>query len=135
MRGYDARHRMGRDRRSKVFLDTSDAEIAEEVAGRNGLAPRVTGAGSRHRQVVQADQSDLALLTARAELSGHEFFVQDRQLFFRPPADAQPPVLSLDVFADLTSFTPRLNLAESRPSVRSWNASQKQLLVGEPGAG
>ncbi|HEX4834351.1 MAG TPA: hypothetical protein VH478_25025 [Trebonia sp.] len=140
VRGHDLRHRLGRGRKTRGFAATTDSSIASTVAVEAGLTAQVTDSGTTHDLVLQSNQSDLELLRERAGLIGYEFYVRDRVLHFHPPADDQPPALTLDALGDLTSFAPRLSsLGQSgQVAARGWDVQAKQPLASQlsaPGGG
>jgi phage protein D len=133
VRGHDHRHRLARGRKTRGFTTTKDSAIASTLAREAGLRAQVTDSRTTHDLVLQSNQSDLEFLRQRADLIGYEFFVRDRVLYFRPPADAQPAELVLDAVDDLSGFAPRLSsLGQSgKAVVRGWDVKAKQPLTGE----
>ncbi|MFB7056444.1 VgrG-related protein [Streptomyces vinaceus] len=136
VRGYDTSHRLHRGRSTRTFLNSTDGQIARQVAQDAGLTVgdvRLTG--TAHAHVSQIAESDWDFLRRRAQALGWETGVREGRFFFRPadgPAPAQPgPLAGLGsqavtlTFGDnLLSFRPRLT--SSGPAreveVRAWDA-------------
>src|SRR5918992_634273 len=74
-------------RRTRTFVDMTDADVVRQVAGDHGLTPDVRLEGPRHRVVAQLNQSDLAFLRDRCRALDAELWVDDRTLFVRRHAD------------------------------------------------
>jgi len=123
LRAYDKGHRLAGRENQKVWTKPPPgilySEIAEEIAGKYGLTPRVIETKVRHLRVAQSNVSDAEFLkklaeTARAKdgegVTGYVFYVQDNELHFHPPALDQEPALVLDYFTNtkgvLRSFKP-----------------------------
>jgi len=131
VRGYDHRHRLARGHKTRTFAQRKDSAIASQIAGEAGLRAQVADTKVTHSYVIQANQSDWEFLQRRAALIGHEIFVRDKVLYFRPPQSAEQPVGKLSLGADITEFSPRLSsLAQaSEVAVRGWNVKEKQAVV------
>jgi len=123
LRAYDKGFKMAGKENQKVFTTPPPgilySEIAEAIAGRYGLTPKVTPTKVRHLRVVQSNMSDAEFLKqlagkARAKdgdgVAGYVFYVQDDELHFHSPGLEQPPALVLEYFTDtsgvLRSFKP-----------------------------
>ena len=82
--------------------------------------------------VAQANQTDWAFLRERAARIGHEVFVRDKVLHFRPPAAGTPAKQTLRVGDDVTEFRPRLSAVGQvgEVTVRGWDVTKKTPVVG-----
>jgi phage protein D len=132
VRGYDRSHRLQRARRTRTFLDQTDAEIASLVAEEAGLTPRVADTGVVHEYVLQANQTDLEFLQERASAVGHELFVLGEELVLRPAPEAEGEAMTLAMGQELLEFRPRVSSAgqPTETSVRGWDAAGKEAIVG-----
>lgn len=137
VRGYDRRHRLQRGCKTRTFLQRKDSEIASQIADEAGLSPEVTDSNVTHDYVLQADQTDLAFLQARARQIQYEVVVEDKTLFFRPVANASSAILTLTLEEDLLEFSPRLSAAGqvSEVNVRGWSFKDKKEVVSKAEAG
>jgi len=123
LRAYDKGHKLAGRENQKVWTKPPPgilySEIAEEIARKYDLTPRVTETKVRHLRVAQSNVSDAEFLkklaeTARAKdgegVTGYVFYVQDDELHFHPPGLDQEPALVLEYFTDakgvLRSFKP-----------------------------
>lgn len=85
--GYGEEVRLATTERRRAFSNLRDSDIAVQIADEHGLAADVEATGTIYRQVLQANQTDAALLKGRARLHGYEFFVEDGTLHFHPRRD------------------------------------------------
>jgi uncharacterized protein len=137
VRGYDRRHRLQRGRKTRTFIQQKDSDIASRIASEAGLTAQAEDSRIIHDYVLQANQTDLEFLCARAGRIQYEVVVENKTLFFRPAANAQSAALTLTMDGDLLEFHPRLSSAGqvSEVTVRSWSPKDKKELVGQAKAG
>jgi len=139
VRGYDRRHRLQRGRKTKSFLKQKDSDIAASVGGAAGLSVNATDSTTVHEYVLQANQTDWEFLCERASRIRYEVLVDDKTMTFRPAANDQSAVLTLDVEhqSDLLEFRSRLSAAAQPTSVKvqGWSVPDKQKLVGSSSSG
>jgi uncharacterized protein len=139
LRAFNRMHRLLRGRKSRTFLDQSDQDIVNTIAGDSGLSAEC-GSDTRitHEHVYQHNQTDLEFLRIRAARIGYEVWVEDRTLHFDKPKTDRDSGLEL-IFGEpnegltLTSFLPRLSSASvvEKVVVRGWNPEKKEEIVGE----
>ncbi|MDT8913125.1 phage baseplate assembly protein V [Amycolatopsis sp. PS_44_ISF1] len=85
VRGYTGAHRLQRARRSRSFVNVTDADVARQVAGEAGLELGLVEATSTtHPYLAQVNQTDWEFLDGRAREIGFEMGVADGLFFFRP---------------------------------------------------
>lgn len=132
VRGYDYRHRLARDRRTRTFARMKDSAIVSQVARAAGLRAQVKDTGTALDYVVQHNQTDLEFLQRRAQLIGYEIYVREKVLYFQPPQHGHRPSVTLQIGQDISEFTPRLrSLAQvGEMTVRGWDVKQKKVIVG-----
>jgi len=132
VRAYDFLHRLTRASVTRTFVDATDSDIAGRLAREAGLRARVTATGTRHRHVLQSNQTDLEFLRSRARRHGFEVFVRDRELHFREPAVGAPVTGVLRVGDEIEHFAAWLSAAgrAGRATVRAWDPRAKQAVVG-----
>jgi phage protein D len=137
VRGYDRRHRLQRGRKTKSFVQLKDSDIASQIADQAGLDKKVVDSEVIHDYVLQANQTDLDFLQARAERIQYEVVVSDKTLHFRPVANAESEVLTVKLYDDVLEFYPRLSSVGqvSETAVRGWNLKDKKEIVGAAKAG
>ena len=132
VRGYDRRYRLQRGQKNQTFLRQKDSDIAAQIARQAGLTAQTTDSQIVHDYVIQAGQTDMEFLIERAYRIGYEVLVENKTLIFRPIANHQSPILTLNLDQDLLEFYPRLSMAEqvSEAIVRGWNVKEKTAIVG-----
>jgi phage protein D len=85
VRGYTGAHRLQRARRSRSFLNVTDADVARRVATQAGLkVGSVVATSTTHAYLAQVNQTDWEFLSARAAEIGFEMGVSDGLFYFRP---------------------------------------------------
>jgi phage protein D len=109
-----------------------DSDIAAQIARQAGLTAQTTDSQIVHDYVIQSGQTDMEFLLERAYRIGYEVLVENKTLIFRPIANTQSPILTLNLDQDLLEFYPRLSMAEqvSEAIVRGWNVKEKTVIVG-----
>ena len=132
VRGYDKRHRLSRGSQIRVFLNQTDSQIVQSIAGEAGLSIEVEATTVTHKYVCQHDQTDLEFIEERARLNGYELVFADDKLRFRKPSGSRPSV-ALEHGVGLRSFSPRLSAVNQVNSVtvKGWDPIQKQAVVGQ----
>jgi len=137
VQGFDRLHRLRRGRRTRVFNEMKDSQIAEAIAGEMGLTPDVQDSTVVHEYVVQNNLSDVDFLLERSRRIQYEVLVSDQTLTFRPAANALGQSVTVEYMIDLKSFTARLSTIEqtSQTKVRGWNPASKEAILGVAAAG
>lgn len=132
VQGFDRLHRLRRGRRTRVFHEVKDSQIAEQIATAMGLTPEVEDSEVVHDYVVQNNLADVDFLIERARRIRYEVAVEDDRLVFRSAANHLGTEESLEYMIDLKSFSVRLStLAQvSKLAVRGWNPSSKEAILG-----
>lgn len=131
IRGFDRLHRLARARRSRAFALKRDSEIAGDLALEHGL--RLVGPQTPviHPYVLQAEQTDLAFLRARARPLGYVVRVDDTALHFAPRDLTGSPVVTAALGDNLLSFfvrTSALGLAGAAEA-RGWDPATQKAIV------
>lgn len=95
IRAFNRLHRLTRGRKTRTFVEKTDAEIVEIIAVENGLVPAPSPElTERYESVFQHDQTDLEFLLERAARIGYEVLVDDTKLVFRRKEASAPLVLT-----------------------------------------
>jgi len=133
VRGYDRRHRLQRGRKTRSFLKQSDSDIASSIGSDAGLTTNATATGTFHDYVLQANQTDWEFLCERASRIRYELFVTGKTLYFRPAANDEGAVLTIDMQNDddLLEFHPRLSSVAQPTEVtlQSWSIKDKDTIT------
>lgn len=130
--GYDALHELSFGRKTQSYVDMTDSDIAEQIAGNVSLQSETTSTSVKHDYVLQNNVSDFAFLIERAERIGFEVAVREGALLFREPAESESASVSLEFGKDLTDFTVSMKaLPEgSETEFRSWDYKNKTAVSG-----
>lgn len=132
VRAYDRSHRLHRGRKTRTFLQQSEAAIVTRIAREAGLTASVESAPGTHEYVIQDNQTDFAFLRGRAARLGYRLVVEDRALAFRR-AEAAPPEAPAQEWGQNLLAVRTRQTAAAQPSevqVRGWDPATKQAIVG-----
>ncbi|WDZ87022.1 hypothetical protein PVK37_11775 [Micromonospora cathayae] len=126
VRGYTHDHRLHRVRRTRTFLNQSDADIARQVASAAKLTVgTVDATGGKHAHLSQVDQTDWEFLAGRAREIGYELGADGDRFHFRRAATARAGgnALPLTFRGNLRRFLPRVTAGNLAPEVevRTWD--------------
>ncbi|MDT4919141.1 MAG: hypothetical protein QOI15_43, partial [Pseudonocardiales bacterium] len=150
VRGYERLHRMQRARRSQVFVNMKDSDIARKIATNAGLSVGTIDKTSvTHDHISQVAQTDLEFLTERAREIGFEVGCTQGKFYFRT-ASGMPKGGALGALAsaasavagalgmggalkfkdNLLSFYPRISAANITPDVevRFWDGKGARVV-------
>ena len=137
VRGYDRRHRLMRERKTRSFTNLKDSDIASQLAGGAGLNPEVEDSKVVLPYVLQHNQTDLEFLLTRTRRIDYEVIAQERSLLFRPRRIKQDAELTLRREIELLEFFPRMTTMGQVQvfTVRGWNPKDKKEIVARAAAG
>ena len=147
VRGYEQAHRLQRARRTRTFVNTSDAEAVRKVAQDAKVKiGTVDSTATTHDHLAQVAQTDWDFIKQRAREVGYDTGVVDGEFFFRKPpgmpsaggADLLGAVADLAglggpklTFKDnLLTFLPRVTGANltSEVEVRFWDPDEAKAV-------
>jgi uncharacterized protein involved in type VI secretion and phage assembly len=132
VRAYARSHRLQRGRHSRSFMNMSDKDIVEKIAGEVSLQAECDDTDTTHDYVFQYNQTNWEFLRERAALNGFELFVNDRTLNFRKPQNGQSEGPEQKLWDNLLDI--RVKMASSFQAssvvVRGWDPSSKEAIVG-----
>ncbi len=137
VRALNRLHRLNRDKKSVAYLQTTDKDIATQIAQNAGLRPQVDNTTEVYAHVYQHNQTDFEFLLARAARIGFVVEVIDKTLIFRKLtglANESDPI-ELDwggADKGLRRFMPRMSTSKqvNEVVVRGWNPKTKKEIVG-----
>jgi phage protein D len=146
--GYTLLHRLQGDNKTRTFQQMTDKQIVEKIAQEAKLQGNSEDTQVKYDYVMQANQTDLAFLRARASRIHFELLVHDKQLIFRKAKEASGKIYTLlwaqtqQSFAStsttlpLKSFTPELDTLQPATQVeyRSYDPATKQAMVSTAGS-
>ncbi|SAL28044.1 phage late control D family protein [Caballeronia humi] len=136
VRGYDRRHRLARERKTRSYTNVKDSDIASQLAASAGLKPQADDTRVTLPYLLQHNQTDLEFLLARARRIDYEVVVDDRMLIFRPRKIDGDAVLTLRREIELLDFRPRMTTMGQVEEllVKGWNPKDKKEIVGRASA-
>jgi phage protein D/phage baseplate assembly protein gpV len=131
VRAFDRLHRLARGRHVRSFVNVSDADLVQKIAGEVGLQSQVGSVATVHPYVLQDNTTNLEFLRGRAALVGYLLFVQGKTLHFEAHG-TQSGELSLTYGEDLREFHPRMTTVDqiSDASATGWDPDKKETVVG-----
>jgi len=153
VRGYTAAHRLQRARRSRSFINVTDADVARRVATEAGLSVgAVVATATTHAYLAQVNQTDWEFLTARAAEIGFETGVAGGLFYFRPATDSAvsaggglagrarsalsgalsaATAVTVGFPENLISFRPRVTAGNLTPDVevRVWDPMRREAMA------
>jgi len=123
-------------RRIRTWENTTDADIASDIASANGLSADTSATGPTYKVVQQWNQSDLAFLRERARLIQAEVWIDGDTLCFKSRGSRSGSTLTLVQGRDLVDVQVRADLAHQRTKVRTsgFDASARDQIDEEAGA-
>lgn len=133
IRGYDAAHRLFRERRTVSYVQMTASDIATKVAKRAGLrVDQVDSTATVFPFVSQAGQSDWEILNQLARDTGSDLTVRNGSFSFSDPANSSAGSPTTLKFGEhLLRFRSVLTSAQQvkEVEVRGWNVAQKKAIV------
>lgn len=137
VRGYDRRHRLMRERKTRSFTNLKDSDIASQLAREAGLRPEVDDSKVGLPYVLQHNQTDMEFLLSRARRIEYEAVVEDSSLLFRPRKIEKNAAVNLRLNIELLEFRPRMTtMGQVKEfTVRGWNPKDKKEIVASSTAG
>lgn len=131
LRGFDRLHRLTRARKTRAFIGKRDSEIAADLAESHGLELVGDPSPLIHPYVMQADQTDLAFLRARARAIGHELRIEGTRLLFGPRDLNASPTVTAELGKNLLELFVRTSVLGQAGAVaaRGWDPEAQQPVV------
>jgi uncharacterized protein len=122
-------------RRTRTFVDVTDADVMNQIANEQGLSPSVSVSGPTHKVLAQVNQSDLAFLRERARAINAELWMAGKTLNAKPRTERSngKGAFQMTYGKELHEFTVLADLATQRStiSVNGWDVRAKSALQHE----
>jgi phage protein D len=120
-------------RRTRSFVDVSDADVINQIANEHGLRPRVDVTGPTYKVLAQINQSDLAFLRERVRAIDAELWMDGTTLNAQSRANRNGGTLQMTYGNQLREFSVLADLAWQRTSVTvsGWDVASKAELKYE----
>jgi len=136
IRGYDLSYRLHQGSQTRSFLQMTDDEIVQQIAGEVQLSPQTDSTGVLHEQVTQNNQTNMEFIKERAKRIGFQVSVEEKKLYFTQKDAEQstgenPPVMEWGV--NLINFQPQLSAVNQvkQVEVRGWDMMTKREIVSQ----
>lgn len=136
--GYDNLFPLTLGKRSRSWVNVSDSDVVQLIAGGHNLKARVQSTKEKHAKIEQNQESDIEFVKKLAQRNNYEFYVDaDGTFQFGPPQDTSRGVVTLRWGEGLLSFKPEANLAAqvTEVEVYGWDPDTKKVIVGKAQAG
>lgn len=129
--GFDYSYCLTKGAGSKTWPPQKDSDVVREIARKYNLTARVEDTKLVH-PIERSQESAWKFVRRLADRNGFEFFVTEKELFFRKPANDQKGVIELEWGRGLVSFSPEIRLSEqvTQVEVHGWNIQTKKPIVG-----
>lgn len=133
VRGYDRSHRLTRDKKTRTFMEMTDADLVQKIAREAGLTAEVDNTLVKYKYIMQYNQTNWEFIWSRARRLGYQIHVESKKLYFKKP-DTQVNKTSPSELIwglNLSEFKPRLSLMGqiSKSVTSGWDPGKKQGIV------
>ena len=140
--GLNVLHRFRTKQESHTYVNMTDSQIAEQIAGRLKVTDRrrraPTGRADASSYLIQDNQYDIVFLMERARRIGYDLFVEERkerQRAARVSSTSRRPTVHQPTYRltygkSLIEFQPELTTANQvgKVTVRGWDNVQKKTI-------
>lgn len=132
VQGLDLTHRLAREPRSRTFQAMSAADIATRIAGEHGLDASTDGGTDVLPYVVQAGETDHALLARLAARAGLGCWVREDTLHLARRTRGEGAMPTLTWGGNLLRFSVRMSSSErtDEVEVHGWDPLGKRRIIG-----
>ncbi|GAA0712127.1 VgrG-related protein [Aquimarina litoralis] len=116
-------------RKNAVFLDSTDSDIIEQIAGNYSFSNAVTASTATHEEVVQFYATDWDFIVSRAEVNGMIVYTDSGTLTVDTPDVSSDPELSLQFGYDIIELDAQIDAVSQYSSVEgnSWDMDNQAL--------
>ncbi len=124
--GFDISYRMMKEKKPRSWNKKKDSEVVKEIADNYKLDTSfddespfskventIDETDTEYEQIIkQEKENDFEFLRRLAERNHYDFFIFNKTLCFRKPADKEDPIVTLVWQQSLVSFSPDIDIAE-----------------------
>jgi Rhs element Vgr protein len=121
-------------RKSKMFLDMSDADVIQEILGVYGLTKTVSlNNTSSLEQIVQFNASDWDFVLCRADVQGAIVITDRFGITIKNPQLSESEVLTLEFGSTITSFEGEIDGLShfSATQAKAWDPSSQEVISSD----
>jgi phage protein D len=132
LRAFDVLHRLSRGRRVRSFLNVTDGDVIQKIAGEAGMTASADHTTIVHPYLFQNNETDLEFLRGRAHSAGRVLFADGRKIRLEAPK-AEGDAIEMQWGENLQEFRPRMTTVSqvSSVTVRGWDPATRQEIVGQ----
>lgn len=119
-------------RNNKVYNDSKDSDIIEEIIDAAGLDKDVEATTVTHKEMVQYNCTDWDFIVTRAELNGKWVLVNQGKLEIKAPATGEAEV-TFNFGLDTYEFEAEADVRNQYPAVKAktWNYTSQEITESE----
>jgi len=130
--GFDYSFCLTKGTASQNWENKKDSDVVREIARKYNLDPQVEDTKVVLEKIERSQESAAEFVRKLARRNGFEFFVTEKELFFRKPANDERGEIRLKWGRGLLSFSPEIRLSEqvTEVEVHGWNIKTKKPIVG-----
>ena len=130
--GYDLSQQMMKSKKPNSWPEMTDSDVAKDIASVYKLkTSNVEDTKTKHPKIIKDKESDYHFIKKLADRNGFEFFVREKNIYFRIPQNDRKEIAVLKWGESLNTFSPELNVANqvSEIEIRHWDPKTKKEIV------
>ncbi|MGE3074222.1 MAG: VgrG-related protein [Dehalococcoidia bacterium] len=133
VRCHDKLLKLHRNRKSQVFLNATDSDAVNTVAGDAGLSCAIESTSVVHEHLMRQDQSDFEFISAIARRTGSLFRMKADSFVFKAAKSFSEGEIELKWGSSLREFRPRFSVGGSinKVMVSGWDLKKKETVSGQ----
>ncbi|AMO95179.1 phage late control gene D family protein [Collimonas fungivorans] len=138
IRGFDRMYWLKFGTRTRTYLNLDDNEIVSQVARAAGLTVKLPGSPAMvNDYVLQNNSSDYDFLMRRCAQLNYELLMDDTTLVFRPSAEGESPVKTMNYPTDISDLKLSLKLPTmgKQVTVKGYDITSNKVLTAVASSG
>jgi uncharacterized protein len=132
IKGQNGMHRLFRGKKTRSFIEMTDADIIKEIASECGLKDEIDDIGIEHLFTMQNNMTNYDYLMAMARKYDCKMHVKEKTLVFKKIQDESSEEVIAEWGKTLLEFNVKadVNSLVSEVEVIGWNNEQGEAIVG-----
>ena len=120
-------------RKNKIFHDSKDNEIIEEIFRTYEIESDIEETVIQHKEIVQFHSTDWDFILSRADANGKLVVVNDGQISIKAPDLQQSPSVTLEYGSTIREFEGEIDVRNQYANVKafSWSYADQQIIEEE----
>lgn len=125
-------HRLRRVKKHRIFSETTDSDIFDEVASENGLSLEIDDIGGEKLFLIQKDITDYEFLLAAAMRYGCKLWAREKNLYFKAENEEDTEEIIVEWGKSLKDFSASLDTSNiiTEVSVTGWDNDKGESFTG-----